>query len=43
MNLLDANVWLAGIWDGHVHHHDAARWRLAADGACVMCRVTQMA
>ena len=43
MNLLDANVWLAGMWDGHSDHDRARRWRADAEGACAMCRVTQMA
>lgn len=43
MNLLDANVWLAGIWDGHADHQKAVHWRSTADGACAMCRVSQMA
>ena len=43
MNLLDVNVWLAGMWDGHVDHESVLRWRGEADGPLVMCRVTQMA
>ena len=43
MNLLDANVWFAGIWDGHSDHDKARRWREAADRPLAMCRVTQMA
>lgn len=43
MNLLDANVWLAGIWEGHADHAAAARWRVGSDDRCAMCRVTQMA
>lgn len=43
MNLLDANVWLAGIWGGHSDHHKAVHWRATAKGTCAMCRVTQTA
>ena len=43
MNLLDVNVWLAGIWDGHADHEAVQRWRGGADAALAMCRVTQMA
>lgn len=42
MNLLDANVWFAGIWDGHTDHQRALTWRKRADGPLAMCRVTQM-
>lgn len=43
MNLLDANVWFAGIWDGHTDHPKAVQWRTRARGPLAMCRVTQMA
>lgn len=43
MKLLDVNVWLAGIWDGHADHPAVLRWRAEVDGPLVMCRVTQMA
>lgn len=43
MNLLEVNVWLAGIWDGHADHPAVRRWRTEVDGPIVMCRVTQMA
>ena len=43
MNLLDVNVWLAGIWDAPADHEAVVRWRAHADGPLVMCRVTQMA
>jgi hypothetical protein len=34
MNLLDANVWFAGIWDGHRDHRRALEWRTAAADLC---------
>jgi hypothetical protein len=43
MNLLDVNVWLAGLWDGHADHEAVVRWRARADAPLTMCRVTQMA
>lgn len=43
MNLLDVNVWLAGIWDGHADHGRALRWRAQTTEPLAMCRVTQMA
>jgi len=43
MNLLDVNVWLAGVWDAHADHEAVRNWRMGADGPLVMCRVTQMA
>ena len=43
MNLLDVNVWLAGIWAAHADHEAVLRWRAHADAPLVMCRVTQMA
>ncbi len=43
MNLLDANVWVAGVWNGHPDHDKAVRWRAAARPPYAMCRVTQMA
>ena len=43
MNLLDVNVWLAGIWDGHADHEAVLSWRDRAEGLLVLCRVTQMA
>ena len=43
MNLLDANVWLAGIWEGHGGHEAEAVWRLRVDDRCAIGRVTQVA
>jgi toxin-antitoxin system PIN domain toxin len=43
MKLLDVNVWLAGAWLRHIHHHVARRWIDAADDELVFCRVTEMA
>lgn len=43
MNLLDVNVWLAGIWDAHADHKAVLEWRAHAEGPLVLCRVTQMA
>jgi hypothetical protein len=43
MNLLDVDVWLAGIWDAHADHEAVLRWRGRADAPLAMCRATQMA
>jgi toxin-antitoxin system PIN domain toxin len=43
MNLLDVNVWLAGIWDAHADHEAVLQWRTRIDSPIVLCRVTQMA
>jgi uncharacterized protein len=43
MNLLDVNVWLAGIWDAHADHEAVLQWRTGIDSPIVLCRVTQMA
>ena len=42
--LLDANVWLAIAFSGHVHHLRARAWFDGlGDEACIFCRITQMA
>src|SRR3982751_3846122 len=44
ISLLDVNVWLALVGEGHVHHLTARVWFAAQSGASVaFCRVTQMA
>ncbi|PRX48267.1 hypothetical protein B0I33_10481 [Prauserella shujinwangii] len=40
--LLDAGVWLAAVWAGHVHHPRVARWFDEQSGDLWLCRVTQM-
>lgn len=40
--LLDIGVWLAAVWDGHVHHVRVAGWFGAQTGGLRLCRVTQM-
>lgn len=43
-NFLDANVWLALIWDGHVHSHSAQHWfDELKDAEFSFCRLTQLA
>lgn len=42
-DLPDINVWVALVFDGHVHHRAAAAWfESAAEGSAAFCRVTQM-
>ncbi len=44
MHLIDVNVWLALIFQSHVHHASAKAWmRDAAPTSCFFCRVTQLA
>jgi toxin-antitoxin system PIN domain toxin len=43
VNLLDVNVWLAGIWDAHADHRAVVSWRARSDAPLVLCRITQMA
>ena len=42
-NFLDANVWLALIWDRHEQSEVARCWfEQAPDGSFVFCRITQL-
>ena len=42
-NLLDVNVWLTLLDDGHVHHSTVLRWWEALDEQeAAFCRITQM-
>ena len=44
MHLPDVNLWLALVFDAHVHHPAAkAWWDGLADETCFFCRVTQQA
>ena len=44
INLVDANVWLALAYGGHVHHPPARIWFDAQlDQTCAFCRITQLA
>jgi uncharacterized protein len=41
--LVDVNVWLALVYDGHVHHLAAASWFEQEDGkSAAFCRITQL-
>jgi len=43
MTLVDVSVWVAAIWDGHVHHLQAKRWlEDNTDEELAFCRVTEM-
>jgi uncharacterized protein len=43
-NFLDANVWIALIWDRHLHSEAARRWFYQADDeGFYFCRLTQLA
>lgn len=43
MHLLDNNVWLALVFDAHLHHLPAKAWidGLPTDEVCYFCRYTQ--
>lgn len=44
IKLLDANIWLALAFSGHVHHERAKAWFDGlSDETCAFCRITQMA
>ena len=44
ISLPDANIWLALVGEGHVHHLTARDWFAAQpDASVALCRVTQMA
>src|SRR5262245_40964315 len=43
MNLLDVNVWLAGLWQRHEAHETVAAWRRSVKAPLALCRVTHMA
>ena len=41
--LVDLNVWLALVYDGHVHHLAAVSWFEKGDrGSAAFCRITQL-
>lgn len=43
LNFLDGNVWMALLWEGHIHHKRAEQWfQLAADEQFFFCRITQL-
>jgi len=43
LNFLDANVWVALLWNRHVHSEVANRWFEAASGEqFLFCRFTQV-
>jgi toxin-antitoxin system PIN domain toxin len=43
LNFLDANVWLALLWDRHIHSEKATRWfEQSADEQFFFCRFTQL-
>ena len=43
LNFLDANVWLALLWDRHVHSEQAREWfERSADEQFFFCRFTQI-
>jgi len=43
LNFLDANVWLALLWERHVHFERAARWfDRASEEQFFFCRFTQL-
>jgi len=43
-NFLDANVWMALLWERHIHFARAREWfNKANDEEFLFCRVTQMA
>ena len=38
----DVNVWIALVWDGHVHSEAALRWFTSSQGSLYFCRHTQL-
>ena len=43
LNFLDANVWLALLWDRHIHSERARNWlEEASDEQFFFCRFTQL-
>jgi uncharacterized protein len=43
LNFLDANVWLALLWNRHVHSEKANQWfERAAEEQFFFCRITQV-
>ena len=41
--LVDLNVWLALVYDGHVHHLAAVSWfEKGEGGSAAFCRITQL-
>ena len=43
LNFLDANVWLALLWNRHIHSEKAARWfDQSSDEQFFFCRFTQL-
>jgi toxin-antitoxin system PIN domain toxin len=43
LNFLDANVWLALLWNRHVHSEKARQWfKQAGDEQFFFCRFTQL-
>jgi uncharacterized protein len=43
LNFLDANVWLALLWNRHIHSEKATRWfEESSDGRFFFCRFTQV-
>ena len=41
--LLDSNVWLPLVWNGHSHHQSAISWVSTQEEALCFCRVTHLA
>jgi uncharacterized protein len=43
LNFLDANVWMALLWNRHVRHQTAQQWfQRSADERFLFCRLTQL-
>ena len=41
--LLDSNVWLPLVWEGHAHHKAALGWIASQSDSLCFCRVTHLA
>ncbi len=41
--LVDSNVWLPLVWNGHSHHRKAIAWVAAQRDSLCFCRVTHLA
>src|SRR5258707_4896727 len=43
LNFLDANVWMALLWEGHIHSERAQQWfQRVEDEQVLFCRFTQI-
>lgn len=41
--LVDSNIWLPLVWEGHVKHGSAKSWFTSQSESLCFCRITQLA